>query len=137
MQQGLLSRVSRSAIVEYHAFGIVSYVDYRGVSGNSGTELLSQRRNTRKISLLNLWSERRLHPKSRPRSAHPSLDTPAQGMFLKHSVVIMLQIAPPVCWVLKHLFSLPQGDTCMHWVRDWCSPFNMHSGASPPAFYPM
>ena len=26
MQQGLLARISRTAIMEYHAFGIVSYV---------------------------------------------------------------------------------------------------------------
>jgi hypothetical protein len=137
MQQGLLSRISRSAVMEYHAFGIVSYVsflDYCFVSGTSNTQLLSQRRNTHKISLPNLWSERRLYPKSRPRSAHSSLDTPAQGTFIKHSVVIMLKIATPVCRILEHLFSLSQGDTCMHWVRNWRSPFNVHSGASPPVF---
>ncbi len=26
MQQGLLGRISRSAVKEYHAFGIISYV---------------------------------------------------------------------------------------------------------------
>lgn len=136
MQQGLLSRISRSAIMEYHAFGIVSYVSFLDYRCLNGTKLFSQRRNTHKISLFDLWSERRLHPKSRSTSTHPSLDTPAQGTFLKHSVAIMLQIATPVCRILKHLFSLPQRDTCMHWIRNWRSPFNVHSGTSPPAFTP-
>lgn len=138
MQQGLLSRISRSAIMEYHAFGIVSYVsflDYRCVAGISVAQLLSQRRNTRKISLPNMWSERRLHATPCPKSAHPSLDTPAQGTFLKHSVIIMLQTATPVCWILEYLFSLPQRDTRMHRVRNWRSTFNVHSGALPPVFF--
>lgn len=28
MQQGLLARISRSAVKEYHAFGVISYVAY-------------------------------------------------------------------------------------------------------------
>ena len=47
----------------------------------------------------------------------------------------MLQVATPVCRILEHLFSLPQGDTRMHRVRNWSSPFNVHSGPSCLLFY--
>lgn len=137
MQHGLLSRISRSSIMEYHAFGIVSYVsflNYRCISGAPCTYLVSQGRNTCKISLPNLWGERRLYSKTRPRSANPSLDAAAKGTFLRRSVVIMRPIATSVCRILEHLISLPQGDTCMHGIRNWLGPFHVPSGAS---FYPM
>jgi hypothetical protein len=76
-----------------HSASYRMFLNYCCITGTPCTYLPSQRRNPCKISLPNLWSERRLHSRSCSGSANPSLDTAAKGTFLGHDSVIVLQTA--------------------------------------------
>ena len=83
MQQGLISRISRSSIMEYHAFGIVSYV-FGGMSpmevvSLTGAAMFCQGGTSREVPLPDLRSTGRLYPLVGQRPSHTSLDAAVEG----------------------------------------------------------
>lgn len=133
MQQGLLARISRSSIMEYHAFGIISYVPSTSIEFLS-IYAVSQRREARGISLFDLWGPGRLYKILGRESTGVGLDKRIEGAFKPCSFAALLDKCS-VCRCIKHLDSLPERNPRLH--RNRLGRCTIHLPPGMPSSSPM
>ena len=132
MQQGLLARISRTSVLEYHAFGIISYVPHllsvaapnhirlgsEGPRANRHYLICGVQGDFTRSLLMDppeyLWT-RQLKVCGR------SIATSLAGMLF-----VLIIIA--VCWRLEHVHAIHAWCAGMHRYGHWCRPVYLPSG---------
>ena len=111
LQQGLLTRISRSAVMEYHAFGTISEGKHTnrhylicGVQGDFTKGLVDN-------PPTHLWTRQ-----LKVRDGRNDRITWADA----------IACFCVVCWYLKHIHSLQARNPCLHRYWSRCSSFNLH-----------
>ena len=112
MQQGLLGRISRTSIMEYHAFGIISEGRHSphhymicGVQGDFTRGLVANPPKT-------VWTRELKFGTTTLSSALPS--------------AVMYTMLTHFSWCWPRLRHVPTRHPCLHRHRHWCCPLYLH-----------